>query len=117
MSERGAEAILCNCWYRPDGTRIGYTVADGCQAHPDDQVTDERVWGPMPVSDPKPGKLAPPYPRPNCASATCGKTLSPETGGAYLFKDREGDKLVIFCEDCAAYVELNARQRFGLVEL
>lgn len=38
--------ILCNCWYLPDGTRIGYTIADGCQAHPDAQVTDDEVWKP-----------------------------------------------------------------------
>lgn len=65
----------------------------------------------------QPGKLVPPYPYLDCASSSCCKPLAEETGGAYLFKDRDSGKLVVFCDDCAADIELNHRQRFGLVEL
>lgn len=67
---------------------------------------------------PKPGKVMPPYGGvERCVSASCRRVLSEDTGGAYLFKNRHSGKLCVFCEDCAAYVELNNREQFALVEL
>ena len=63
------------------------------------------------------GKLAPPYPVSHCANVACERTLEDEGDAAYLFKDQDFDKLVVFCEDCAAYVELTEPVRFKLVAL
>lgn len=63
-----------------------------------------------------PGKLRPPYPVEHCASSDCGRVLT-ETPGAYLYRDLDTDKLVVFCDDCARFVELNQRMRFMLIAL
>lgn len=63
---------------------------------------------------PRLGKLEPPYPQDHCASASCGGLLD---DGAYLFKDQDSGKLVVFCDDCARHVELNHSLRFKLVAL
>jgi hypothetical protein len=62
------------------------------------------------------GKLRPPYPYDHCANSECGRPFA-ETDGAYLFKNLETNGLAIFCDDCARYVELNARTQFALVAL
>ena len=61
------------------------------------------------------GKLQPPFPYEVCASSVCDSLFT--ESGAYLFRDLEGDKLIVLCEDCAADVELNHRERFILVAL
>jgi hypothetical protein len=62
------------------------------------------------------GKLVPPYPVEHCANSDCQRPLGPDDG-AYLFKNLTSEGLCVFCEDCAAYVELNARTTFALVAL
>lgn len=74
----------------------------------------EQSGDPQPGS-PKLGKLAPPYPVDHCANVDC--PTGSLSDGAYLYRDLESDKLVIFCEDCASYAELNASDRFKLVML
>ena len=66
---------------------------------------------------PRLGRLAPPYPYEHCASTTCDRQLRSAEDAAYLFKDQDSGKLVVFCEDCAAHVELNHAVRFRLVAL
>jgi hypothetical protein len=64
------------------------------------------------------GKLVPRYGgKTHCALDTCSKELSEDDGGAYLYTDLETGKLVVFCADTAAFVELNHRERFRLVAL
>lgn len=67
------------------------------------------------------GKLQPPYPVTKCALVGCQKPLYVADGNrwedAYLFKDLDTDKLVVFCEDTARWVELHHHQRFVLVPL
>ena len=65
----------------------------------------------------EPGRLMPDYGGVEvCALSTCQKPLGEELG-AYLYKDLESNKLVVFCGDCARYVELNHDHRFKLVAL
>jgi hypothetical protein len=63
---------------------------------------------------PRLGKLVPPYPQDHCANVDCDGPLD---DGAYLFKDQDSGKLVVFCDDCARHVELNHPLRFKLVAL
>jgi cAMP phosphodiesterase len=56
------------------------------------------------------GRLRPPFPVNHCANEDC-------THGAFLYRDLESDKLVVFCGDCARHAELNAGERFKLVAL
>lgn len=62
------------------------------------------------------GKLVPPYPVEHCANAICLTSLA-DADGAFLYRDLESDKLVVFCDDCARYAELSAGERFKLVAL
>lgn len=62
------------------------------------------------------GKLVPPYPAKHCAAMDCHVELTEESG-AYLFRDIETGKLVVFCEATAGYVELNRSERWKLVAL
>lgn len=68
------------------------------------------------TKEPELGRLVPPYPRITCTDSDCSKILN-EDDGVYVFKDLETNKFVILCGDCAAYVELNCRQRFMLLPL
>lgn len=63
------------------------------------------------------GKLKPPYPVKRCASITCADPTLTEETGAFLFTDMETQKLIVFCENCAAYVELHRSDRWRLVML
>lgn len=63
------------------------------------------------------GKLVPPYPQNHCANVDCNRPLVTADDAAYLYKDQESSKLVIFCDDCARYVELNDPLRWKLVAL
>lgn len=65
------------------------------------------------------GKLLPPYGGIElCANSTCQERLGEEeTDGAYMFKDLENGKLVIFCGKCAPIIELNNSDRFLLIPL
>jgi len=65
------------------------------------------------------GKLLPPYGGiERCASSTCQAELGEEkTGGAYMFRDIESGKLVIFCGKCAPGIELEHSHRFLLIPL
>lgn len=63
------------------------------------------------------GCLVPPLPTDHCANVDCERALPAEGVDAFLFKDLGTGKLVVFCEDCATYVELNARTQFALVAL
>ena len=64
------------------------------------------------------GRIRPPYGGvTRCAAQECE---SPELGeelGAYLFRDLETDKMLVFCGSCAAYVELHRQDRFLLIAL
>lgn len=62
-----------------------------------------------------PGKLARPYPVERCASSECGAGLADRD--AYLYRDLESDKLVVFCGDCAPHIDLDHGLRFRLVAL
>jgi hypothetical protein len=53
----------------------------------------------------------------NCAADICKAPALDEEKGAYMYRDLESGKLVIFCGDCARYVELNRPERFKLVAL
>ncbi|MCA1571012.1 MAG: DUF3846 domain-containing protein [Chloroflexi bacterium] len=63
------------------------------------------------------GRLVPPYPVEHCAAADCQRPLRTREDAAYLYTDQDSGKLVVFCEDCAAHVELNHPLRFKLVAL
>lgn len=69
---------------------------------------------------PELGRLRTPFPVNHCSSASCPH---PEDiaclndHGAYLYKDFDSGKLVVFCGDCARHVELNHSHRFRLVAL
>lgn len=66
------------------------------------------------------GRLLAPYPVAHCANEDCKNdfnTCSEWEGGAYLYRDLDSDKLVVFCNDCARYAELNAGHRFKLISL
>lgn len=52
-----------------------------------------------------------------CAADICQSPELNEEAGAYMYRDLEGGKLVIFCGDCARYVELDHPERFKLVAL
>lgn len=51
-----------------------------------------------------------------CASNVCRVPLN-LTVGAYLHRDRESGKLVMFCEACSHDVQLHAGLRFPVVAL
>jgi hypothetical protein len=59
-----------------------------------------------------PGRLIRPFPFRHCANTAC---LSQLTESAYLFKQLTNGRLAVFCDDCAAHLELNCRERFALV--
>lgn len=61
-----------------------------------------------------PGKLVPPFPVKRCALNTCRAELAAE---AFLYRDMQGGKLVVFCGDCAPNIDLNPGLRFRLVAL
>lgn len=66
------------------------------------------------------GKLRPPFPVNHCANANCPHDpdlAALNEHGAFLYKDLDSDKLVVFCGDCARHAELNAGERFKLVAL
>lgn len=68
------------------------------------------------------GRLSQPFPVEFCANVDClhdGESLAllDDSVGAYLFRDFNTGKLVVFCGDCCAEVELNARDRFMLIAL
>lgn len=64
------------------------------------------------------GRLCPPYGGiERCAADICKSPQLGEEKGAYMYRDLEGGKLVIFCGDCARHVELNRPERFRLVAL
>lgn len=67
---------------------------------------------------PKPsyGELRFPIPVERCALDSCACLLTEDTK-AFLFRDLQSGKLVVFCEDTARYVELSHRDRFVLVAL
>jgi hypothetical protein len=70
------------------------------------------------VSEPtKLGKLAWPYPVTDCGNGSHLNMHFGEGDDAYLYRDLEEDKLVVFCDDCARHVELNHAERFKLVAL
>jgi len=52
-----------------------------------------------------------------CASSSCAAPVLTEETGAYLFTDLDTGKLIVFCEACAAYVELHRVDRWRLVLL
>lgn len=61
------------------------------------------------------GKLKPPYPVECCCNGDCRASLD---DGAFLHRDLETNKLVIFCEDCSLMVGLRPEpRRFVLVAL
>ena len=66
---------------------------------------------------PQLGRLVPPYPVDHCANVDCERPLVTAEDAAYLYKDQDTGKLVVFCEDCSAHVELVAPVRFKLVAL
>lgn len=51
-----------------------------------------------------------------CAADHCQVPLTVETG-AYLHKNRENGKLVLFCEACSIEVQMNHALRLPLVAL
>jgi hypothetical protein len=63
------------------------------------------------------GKLAWPYPVEHCALTTCERPFKSEADAAYVYHDQDTGKMVVFCEDCSAHVELNHALRFKLVAL
>lgn len=60
------------------------------------------------------GKLVPPYPRKTCQNASCEKVLA---DAAFLFTEVTTQKFVIFCGECALWIELQHHDRFLLVPL
>lgn len=70
---------------------------------------------------PELGRLVPPYPVEHCGNIDCPhgeKRLDLlHNEGAYLYRDLETNKLVVFCGDCGRHAELNAGLRFKLVAL
>lgn len=62
------------------------------------------------------GKLVSGYEGRLCAAEHCRVPLTAETG-AYLHKNRENDKLVMFCEACSVEVQMNHSLRLPLVAL
>jgi hypothetical protein len=63
------------------------------------------------------GRLLPPYGGvKSCAASHCQAELIEEIG-AYMYRDLDTGKLVIFCGDCGRHVELNHPERFKLVAL
>jgi hypothetical protein len=55
-----------------------------------------------------------------CANIDCphpDEVPSLDEYGAYMYRDLDTNKLVIFCGDCARHAELNAGDRFKLVAL
>lgn len=69
------------------------------------------------MREPQLGRLVAPYPVEHCAADDCLRPLREQDDAAYLYKDQNSGKLVVFCEDCAARVELNAPLRFKLIAL
>lgn len=65
------------------------------------------------------GKLLPPYGGIKlCANSTCQQELDEEkSAGAFMFRDLESGKMVIFCGQCAPGIELNHSTRFLLIPL
>jgi hypothetical protein len=66
------------------------------------------------------GRLVPPYPVNRCLNADCPHDPDLQAlneHGAYLYRDLDTNKLVVFCGDCGRHVELNASERFKLVAL
>lgn len=66
------------------------------------------------------GRLAPPFAVNHCANVDCAHDPDLQAfndHGAYLYRDLDTDKLVVFCGDCARHAELNAGYRFKLVAL
>lgn len=65
------------------------------------------------------GKVLPPYGGiERCALSTCQEQLDEEkTAGAFMFRDLESGKLVLFCGKCAPGIELDHSQRFLLIPL
>lgn len=68
-------------------------------------------------SAPQLGRLVPPFPVDCCASSSCAAPVLTEETGAYLFTDLDTGRLIVFCEACAAYVELHRVDRWRLVLL
>jgi len=62
------------------------------------------------------GKLVSGYQGRLCAADHCRAPLTEQTG-AYLHKNRESGKLVMFCEACSTEVQLNHSLRLPLVAL
>lgn len=84
---------------------------DGFHIHvPDDYDADP---------DARLGKVLPPYGGVElCANSECQEKLSEEgTDGAFMFRDLETGKLVLFCGKCAPGIELNHTNRFLLIAL
>jgi hypothetical protein len=68
---------------------------------------------------PEPGKLKPPYPVERCAASECRRLLSDDVG-AFMFRDTTKQNtgyLLVFCEGCAADIELNGPPTLRLVAL
>lgn len=67
------------------------------------------------------GKVLPPYGGiEHCANVDCphpDEVATLDQHGAYLYRDLDSDKLLLFCGDCARHAELNAAERFKLVAL
>lgn len=85
----------------PDGFKV--EVPEDYDAEPDSHL----------------GKVLPPYGGIElCANSTCREKLDEEeTQGAYMFRDLESGKMVIFCGKCAPLIELNHSNRFLLIPL
>lgn len=62
------------------------------------------------------GRLVSGYEGRSCAADHCQVALTPETG-AFLHKNRETGKLVLFCEGCSLVVQMNHSLRLPLVAL
>lgn len=57
------------------------------------------------------------FPRNTCTNSECGVTLTYEGTAAYLHKDRESGKLVVFCGSCHLTIGLEHALRFPVVAL
>jgi len=57
------------------------------------------------------------FPRRTCTVGSCQVTLTYDGTAAYLHKDRETGKFVVFCGACSQNVSLNMALRFPLVVL
>lgn len=62
------------------------------------------------------GRLVSGFEGQHCASDACRIALTTATG-AYLHKDREDGRLVLFCEACSEHVNLHASLRFPRIAL